>query len=268
MALTLFHIADAICAQKVRIALAEKSLAWDSRIVTDLRSADYLSLNPNGYVPTLVHDDVTLIESRIISEYIEDAFAGASLLPDDPFGRYRARKWTKQVDDALHLAIYTLSFAIVFREARLKMSEEARRDALPLTNPVKRAYTIDLVDRGLASPHFASAVDRFVKLLGEMDNALSVSPWLAGDRYSLADCDLTPYLARLRRLGLLPLLLPSFPAVSRWFDAVEARPSFASGISDWLSGDDESRTKTLVARSQGDVEHIVADVLASRSDGV
>jgi len=47
--LELYHFAGAICAQKVRITLAEKGIAWESRITLDeLRSPGYLILNPNG----------------------------------------------------------------------------------------------------------------------------------------------------------------------------------------------------------------------------
>ena len=55
--LMLYHFPGAICAQKVRVALAEKGLYWESRsVLRELRSPDYLRLNPHGYVRTLVHD--------------------------------------------------------------------------------------------------------------------------------------------------------------------------------------------------------------------
>jgi glutathione S-transferase len=55
--LMLHHFPGAICAQKVRVALAEKNLSWESRsVLRELRSPDYLRVNPHGYVPTLVYD--------------------------------------------------------------------------------------------------------------------------------------------------------------------------------------------------------------------
>jgi Glutathione S-transferase, N-terminal domain len=67
--LTLYHIARAVCPQKVRLALAEKGLAYESRLLEReaLRSSEYLALNRGGYVLTLVHDGVALTESRTIS---------------------------------------------------------------------------------------------------------------------------------------------------------------------------------------------------------
>jgi glutathione S-transferase len=68
-----------VCAAKVRTALAEKNLKWDG-VHLDLRGGDaqqpeYLKLNPNAVVPTLVHDGRPLIESTVICEYIDDHWA-------------------------------------------------------------------------------------------------------------------------------------------------------------------------------------------------
>lgn len=271
MELTLYHFADAVCAQKVRLALEEKALAWESRVVRgggrdDLRSDEYLRLNPNGYVPTLIHNGHALVESRIINEYLEDAFPTKPLLPNEPFQRAQAKLWTKQVDDSLHLNIYVLTFVIAFRAARLRMSKEALEKSLPLTNPVKRAYTIDLIQHGFSAPYFALAIDRFLKLLGDMEAALCSSEWLVGENYSLADCDLTPYLVRLRRLGLFSLLEDHFPSVVRWFAAIETRPSFAPAISDWFTPEDEAGIRASVARSHAEASRVVEAALAARAE--
>jgi glutathione S-transferase len=58
--LELYHNDMSTCAQKVRFALAEKGVRWQSRHL-DLRARDhqrpeYLRLNPNAVVPTIVHD--------------------------------------------------------------------------------------------------------------------------------------------------------------------------------------------------------------------
>src|SRR5262249_37723332 len=65
------------CAQKVRIALAEKGQQVQDHIMTlrgDQYEPAYLKLNPNGVVPTLVHDGVPITESALILYYIDDAF--------------------------------------------------------------------------------------------------------------------------------------------------------------------------------------------------
>jgi glutathione S-transferase len=67
--LELYHNINSVCAQKVRIALAEKGLAYDEHLMTlrgDQNEPAYLKLNPNGVVPTLIHDGEPINESSLI----------------------------------------------------------------------------------------------------------------------------------------------------------------------------------------------------------
>ena len=87
----LYHNAMSTCSQKVRLVLAEKGLAWTSREL-DLRKSehlapDYLRLNPDGVVPTLVVDGAVVRESTVIVEYLDDAFPDPPLAPSDPLGK-------------------------------------------------------------------------------------------------------------------------------------------------------------------------------------
>jgi glutathione S-transferase len=111
--LELYHNDMSTCAQKVRFALAEKGENWQSHHL-DLRARDqqrpeYLRLNTNAVVPTLVHDGTVIIESTVINEYIDEAFPGPALRPADAIGRARMRLWTKQLDEGLHADTGVLS---------------------------------------------------------------------------------------------------------------------------------------------------------------
>ena len=249
--LTLYHFPRAICAQKVRLALVEKGLVFESRLLTpaDLRSAEYLTLNPNGYAPTLIHDGKVIIESRTISEYIDDAFPETSLMPASAFGKAMVRNWTKQIDDSLHLNIFILTFATSFRDGYLAMTQEARDKFLSL-NPIKRLITLDLAERGTDSIFFGMAIERYRELFAAMEKALSSEPWLSGDRYTLADVDYTPYLRRLDELGLWPLVADRYPYLARWYANVRARPSFDVGIRDWETDADRAREAADIARAK------------------
>lgn len=238
----LYHTPNAICAQKVRVCLAEKGVRYDTIDLTGkLREPAYLHLNPNGYVPTLIHGKRVLWESRVISEYVDAAFPGPALAPEDPFGRAQVALWTKQVDDSLHLSVFTLSFAAIFRPAFLAMSEEQRNRNLAF-DITKRERTIDLILQGWDSRFVVNALQRFIRLADEMETALQGQPWLAGAQYTLADADLTPYLQRLTDLGLSELWR-SRPALSAWFDRVRARPSFDEVIANWHSVGDLERAR-------------------------
>ncbi len=90
----LYHSGTSVCAIKARITLEEKGLAWDGELL-DLQRGDqhrpeYLKLNPNAVVPTLVHDGRVVIESTLILEYLDEAFRSRrSCRPTPGCGRRR-----------------------------------------------------------------------------------------------------------------------------------------------------------------------------------
>ena len=83
--LELYHSGLTTCSKQVRHCLHEKGLKYQSRYVELWRyenlSPEYLKLNPNGVVPTLVHDGKPVTESAVILYYLEDAFPQPPLLP-------------------------------------------------------------------------------------------------------------------------------------------------------------------------------------------
>src|SRR6516162_11882060 len=119
--LTLYDFGNSVCCQKVRIAMRAKGLAWQA-VNVDLFKAEqydpeYLKLNPRGLVPTLVHDGMPVIESTLICEYVDEAFAQPpQLIPSDPWLKSRMRLWSKMVDEGLHEGVTEISFSAMFRE--------------------------------------------------------------------------------------------------------------------------------------------------------
>jgi glutathione S-transferase len=113
--ITLYHNDMSVCAAKVRTALAEKNLKWDG-VHLDLRGGDaqqpeYLKLNPNAVVPTLVHDGRPLIESTVICEYIDDHWPEPPLKPADGWGRAQMRLWTNNWTKAFMRRLVRFHFA-------------------------------------------------------------------------------------------------------------------------------------------------------------
>ena len=100
--LELYHNAVSTCSQKVRLVLDAKGLDYTSHEI-DLvgggqHDPDYVKLNPNHVVPTLVDDGRVFIESTLINEYVDEAYPGQPLRPSDPAGRHAVRLWTKKID--------------------------------------------------------------------------------------------------------------------------------------------------------------------------
>ena len=237
MALALYHNDMSSCAQKVRIMLAEKGLEWESRHL-DLRAGEhqkdwYIKLNPRAVVPTLIDGEIVVPESNVINEYLDERFPDPPLKPADPFGRARMRLWTKQLDEGVHDAgIAVLSFALAFRHQYLTRGEAGKEMLESIPDPAKRERRRDVIEKGLDSPYFKTAVSRLLTLYRDMDNALGSHAWLAGDSYSIADAAFTPYIVRLEHLDVMGLLDPT-PRAADWYRRIKARPSFQAGIVGW-----------------------------------
>ena len=128
--LTLYDGTTSVCAIKVRLALLEKGIVFDSHNI-DLRAGEqfdpgYLKLNPNAVVPTLVDSDDVIIESSVILQYLEDTQPDPSLLPDGALERAQMRVWMKRVDYAIHPSIGSLTHATAYRPAFLALNEDGR----------------------------------------------------------------------------------------------------------------------------------------------
>jgi maleylacetoacetate isomerase len=93
-------------AWRVRIALALKGV--DATIIpcnfrhNAQRSRDYLSLNPQGLVPTLVIDGAPLTQSLAIIEYLDETRPEPHLLPLDPLNRARVRAMAQVIASDIH----------------------------------------------------------------------------------------------------------------------------------------------------------------------
>jgi glutathione S-transferase len=236
----LYHNDMSTCAQKVRLTLAEKGLDWTGHHL-NLRAADqqqpaYLKLNPNGVVPTLAHDGTVVIESNIINEYIDDAWPDPPLRPETAQGRAAMRAWTKQLDDGVHAMIGVLSSCIAFRHQHFaNKTEDEIRDYLDrMPDAAKRERQYENIFKGVESKFFIGGLRRFDKLLGDMEAALADAPWLAGNRFSLADIAYAPYATRLDHLQMSGLW-DERPRFADWYERLRARPAYKTALTDWFN---------------------------------
>lgn len=238
--LELHHNGASTCSQKVRMILAEKELDYTSHTV-DLIAGEqhdpaYVKLNPNHVVPTLVHDGAVFIESTLINEYLDEAFAAHPMRPAGAAERHGMRLWIKGFDGFIQAAISVVTFAIGPRRLLLEQPEEVREaNIAAIPDPGNRARRRSVIEHGIQAPEFAGALACLVGLLDDMEGALEAQPWLSGDAFGLADAGALPYVLRLDHLAMTPLLgTNARPRLADWYARVQARPAFSVAVTDWL----------------------------------
>jgi glutathione S-transferase len=260
--LRLYHGSTSVCSIKVRVTLAEKALDWEGECLDLMRGdqhrPEYATLNPNLVVPTLVHDGRVIIESTVIIEYLDDAFPAPPLMPSDPYRRACARLWMKKIDDYLHAACSTVTFATANRKALLRLPPaelEARFQRMP--DQAYRERQRLAIAHGLDAPHVATAVRQHDKFISEMEVALRDAPYLAGDAYTLADAAATPYVNRAEMIGMATLWIGHRPHVAEWLARMRERPSFDESVTRWLSDADRDRFDVPRAETAAKVREIL-----------
>jgi glutathione S-transferase len=200
-----------------------------------------MQLNPNAVVPTLLHDGKVIIESTVIMHYVDEVFPGPPLLPSDPVERSKLRLITKLMDEYVHVACMTITFATANRASLARLSPQDREAELAKAPDPKRSeIKRQVVAQGLDAPPVAEALRQQERLLDTIEQATRDAPYLAGQGWSLADAAATPYVWRLDKLKLARMW-ENRPGVVRWYDRIRARPSFKSAVEDWMTPADHER---------------------------
>jgi glutathione S-transferase len=227
----LYNFAQSTCSLKVRICIAEKQIEWvDRRLVSkneDHLSEWYLKLNPNGVVPTLLHDGRVVIESSAILQYLDEVFPAPPLMPTDAIDRAGVRAWMVFVDQVPTPAVRYPSFQYGgLRRKFEKMSpeefaERARR------SPLKKAFYDKMAGGGFTEAEVAAALEDIRKTARRMDSLFDEhgGPWLFGD-YSIADIAVAPLIDRMEDLGFAHLWEADHPRVADWLQRIQARPAY------------------------------------------
>lgn len=233
--LTLYHGLASTCSKKARLALFEKGAQFESRLVNlqafEQHSPDYLRLNPNGVVPTLVDDGHPIIESSVIIAYIDDIFPDRPLTPADPLARADMRLWLKWSDERAYKAVYVPTWDRLSRPVARKLTDQdlaKRLAAVPTAE--RRARWQATAREGFGPEEFEAAYAEMTATFDRMEKALTDGrDWLVG-AYSLADIAIVPFVERID--DLRPDLLASgkWPGVSEWLARYKRRPSFEAAF--------------------------------------
>lgn len=231
--LELYHAAESICSERVRMTLYEKHIIdWVDRpmlLFEDEQFArKYLKLNPKAQVPTLVHDGHVVRESSIICNYLDDIFPQNSLKPVSPHSRANMQEWIKGSDEELYQAVSSLSFSMVFRDRLNGMSREAREGHFMKQTEIDRTHRQrSCVADGMSSPYVLRAVAAWETLLQKLEAVLEKDgPWILGDQYSLVEIALGPFFMRVQDLQILPIWMQERPLTVQWWNEVQRRSNF------------------------------------------
>ncbi|WP_127959012.1 stringent starvation protein SspA [Serratia microhaemolytica] len=163
--MTLFSGPTDIFSHQVRIVLAEKGVNVEiEQVDPESLPQDLIDLNPYQTIPTLVDRELTLFESRIIMEYLDERFPHPPLMPVYPVARGESRLMMLRIEKDWYSLLHTI-------EHRPTAEADAARNQL-------REELLAI------APIFGQA------------------PFFMSDEFSLVDCYLAPLLWRLPQLGI------------------------------------------------------------------
>ena len=230
MSIKLYHSGLSTCSKQVRHCLREKKIDYESCYVELWRyenlSAPYLAINPNGVVPTLVHNGTPIINAFCIMEYIDDVFPETPLRPTDAFERARSRYWSWTADD-IHAVLARITFVKFLKSKVDELSSDDQALMLKHTpTPERRARWQQLVDGGYTELQSRADRESVVFLLTRMEKELNDrGPWLVGSDFSLGDVSM---LAMYHRISeVLPAILDDqkIPELKAWWERAMQRPA-------------------------------------------
>jgi glutathione S-transferase len=207
--LTIWGRANSVNVQKVLWCLRELDLPYH-RIDAGMAfgkndKPEYLAMNPNGRVPTLVDGDYVLWESNSVMRYLNLAYGKESAIyPASPRARAGVDRWLD----------WTLS--------TLQPVDRPVFWALVRTPPEKR----DMV--AIQKDADAEAVQWRI-----VDAQLATRRFIEGDDFTIADIALGTYARRW--FGVEGITKPNLPNLERWFAQFAERPGFQQFIAPPMS---------------------------------
>lgn len=227
----LYGAPQSTCSQRVRFVFNAKGIPFEE-VKLDLFSGDqlkpdYLRINPNGLVPTLVHNGEPVVESAVIIEYLDElAPEPAPFRPKGLLAMARMRAMIHFIDEVPMRAVPVPSYNLAFLPHFQSMTEEEFL-AVAESKPLRKEFLLRMGRTGFPEAEVKAALDRLARAVKRMDEWLAASggPWLMGERLTLADIAMMPAIVRMDDIDL-GYLWDGLPAIPRWLDAIRAHRAF------------------------------------------
>lgn len=212
MAVTIWDHPLSPYAQKVKIALREKGVAFETAIPGGIgvggAAGDFVAANPRAEVPALIHDGVggqtAVFDSTIILEYIEDCWPEPALLPASPADRARVRMIEEVVDTHLEAVNWGITELRAFRRA---------------AGPLGEALG-------------AKAGEQVRGYFAWLERALGNREWFNGDTFGWGDLSVVPYVNGSVGHGIAPA--PG-SRLADWLARANARPSVRETVAEAMA---------------------------------
>lgn len=230
----LFHGWLSSASRRVRLCFAEKGLEFESIPVDMSRqehhSPEYLALNPNGVVPSLlIAPGQSLYESSTICEYLDDICPEPPLRPADPYDRAVMRNFVRWTDEKSLPNLLILNWSLALQPGASRWTDTQLQEKLArIPTPERREAWERIARRPYTDEEKSEALRKLLLIVGKMEAMLADSDWLIANRYSLADIAAVPFIARIAELAPDAVSPDGSPRVHAWWNAVQARPAFAA----------------------------------------
>jgi glutathione S-transferase len=214
------------------MVLHEKGIEFeDRRLNLNLRhhmEPEYLAINPNGVVPTLVDDGVPIIESSVICEYLDEKYPQTPLMPTELVERAHTRAWMHYIEEiavgAIRVPSFNRSFLQRFDGLDQRQFEEQQINVRKVR---KELFQRMGSPKGFTKAEIDRALEQLAETCRRMDAAVAKKgPWLMGDQFTLADILVTPTIDRLNDLGLSDRWAETYPNLVQWYRDLQERLSF------------------------------------------
>lgn len=203
-------------ARSVRVALAEKGLAFDLKLEKSWeRAPAFLRLNPAGEVPVLKEPDGTLIcGAMVIHEYLEEVYPERPLLGTTALRKAETRRLVAWFGDKFQREV---TDNLVFEKVMRSIAREG--------SPHGESIRAGKANIGYHLDYIAWLTDRH--------------SWLAGDDFSLADIVAAAQLSCVDYIGDVPWA--EYAAAKDWYARIKSRPSFRGLLGDHVTGHPPTR---------------------------
>ena len=167
------------------------------------RDPEYLALNPNGLVPTIIDGDFVLWESNTIIRYLTAKHGNGTLYPTDLQTRAMGERWMDWQLSVIGPAIMPIFVGLI------------------RTPPEKRDQAA-----------IAAARDKSAAALKMLDGFLGRSDYVAGSSFTVGDI---PVGITTYRWYTFEIEREDFPNLKRWYERLSARPGFKKHVMIGLS---------------------------------